>query len=195
MAASNNNLLKEHEKWLRVATLIDFAGRHLCHTVLHVKEQLSTDGAKLYQELEGLKSKICRFKDQQEVLCPSSGITDESKFDLTLYTSVIEKKFPNKYNSLLTDLRKFRNSEFHRGNKSLSDKEFNQLWNSTTHMLESHGFDLQLTGDLKTCDLSTDQQFKDIAMQIFFQGTTQKNIFNYLKVAKQIILKLLFLWL
>ena len=92
MAASNNNLLKEHEKWLRVATLIDFAGRHLCHTVLHVKEQLSTDGAKLYQELEGLKSKICRFKDQQEVLCPSSGITDESKFDLTLYTSVIEKK-------------------------------------------------------------------------------------------------------
>ena len=193
MAASNNNLLKEHEKWLRVATLIDFAGRHLCHTVLHVKEQLSTDGAKLYQELEGLKSKICRFKDQQEVLCPSSGITDESKFDLTLYTSVIEKKFPNKYNSLLTDLRKFRNSEFHRGNKSLSDKEFSQLWNSTTQMLESHGFDLQLTGDLKTCDLSTDQQFKDIAMHIFFQGTTQKNIFNYLKVTKQIILKLLFL--
>ena len=60
-------------------------------------------------------------------------------------------------------------------------------------MLESHGFDLHLAGDLKTCDLSTDQQFKDIAMHIFFQGTTQKNIFNYLKVAKQIIMKLLFL--
>ena len=191
MAAANNNLLKEHEKWLRVATLIDFAGRHLCHTVLHVKEQLSTDGAKLYQELEGLKSKICRFKDQQEVLCPSSGITDESKFDLTLYTSIIEKKFPNKYNSLLTDLRKSRNSEFHRGNKFLSDREFNQLWNNTAQMLESHGFDLQLIGDLKTCDLSTDQQFKDIAMHIFFQGMA--DFFKYLEVSVQIILKLSFL--
>ena len=186
MAAINTNLLKEYEKWLRVATLIDFAGRNLCHTVLHVKEQLSTDGAKLYQELEGLKSKICRFKDQQDILCPPSGITDESKFDLTLYTSIIEKQFPKKYNSLVTDLRKSRNSEFHRGNKSLSDKEFDQLWNDTTQMLESHGFDLQLVGNLKTCDLSTDQQFKDIAMHIFFEGMGETNFFEYLKVANKL---------
>ena len=153
MAAINTNLLKEYEKWLRVATLIDFAGRNLCHTVLHVTEQLSTDGVKLNQELEGLKSKICRFKDQQGILCPPSGIIDESKFDLTLYKSIIEKKSPKRYNSLVTDLSKSRNSEFHRGNKSLSDKEFDQLWNDTTQMLESHGFDLQLVGKLKTCDL------------------------------------------
>ena len=93
MAASNNNLFKEHEKWLRIATLIDFAGRNLCHTVLHTKEHLPTDGAKLCKELEGLKSKICRFKEQKEILCPPNGITDESKFDLTLYTSIIAKIF------------------------------------------------------------------------------------------------------
>ena len=43
MTTANNKLLKEHEKWLRVATLIDFAGRNLCHAVLHTKEHLPTD--------------------------------------------------------------------------------------------------------------------------------------------------------
>ena len=37
-------------------------------------------------------------------------------------------------------------------------------------MLEKHGFDIQLVGNLEKCDLSSDQQFKDIAMSIFFQG-------------------------
>ena len=174
MAAANNNLFKEHEKWLRVVTLIDFAGRHLCYTVLHTKEQLPTDGAKLYKELEGLKSKICRYEDQKETLCPSNGITDENKFDLTLYTSIIDKKFPKKYHSLVSDLRKSRNTEFHRGNKNLSDLEFNQLWNDTTQMLQKHGFDLQLIGNLRISDLSLDNQFKDIAMHIFIKGMVKR---------------------
>ena len=174
MAVTNNNLFKEYEKWLRVATLIDFAGRHLCHAVLHTKEHLPTDGAKLYKELEGFKSKICRYKDQQEILFPSNGITDENKFDLTLYTSIIDKKFPKKYDSLVTDLRNSRNTEFHRGNKKLSDLEFTQLWNDITQMLQKHGFDLQLVGSLRKCDLSLDNQFKDIAMHIFIKGIVKR---------------------
>ena len=43
MTTANNKLLKEHEKWLRVATLTDFAGRNMCHAVLHTKEHLPTD--------------------------------------------------------------------------------------------------------------------------------------------------------
>ena len=125
---------------------------------------LPTDGAELYKELEGFKSKICRYKNQQEILCPSNGITDENKFDVTLYTNIIEKKFPKRYDSLVTDLRNARNTQSHRGNKNLSDLEFNQLWNDTTQMLQKHGFDLQLVGSLRTCDLSSDNQFKDIAM-------------------------------
>ena len=108
MSAANNNLFKEYEKWLRVATLIDFAGKYLCRKVLHDQEQLPTEGAKLYQELVGLKNKICRFKDQYDTLCPPNGITDETKFDLTLYTSIIQQKFPNKYDSLVIDLRHAR---------------------------------------------------------------------------------------
>lgn len=183
MAAASDNLFKDYEKWLRVATLIDFGGRHLCHNVLHKKECLPTDGAKLYIEFKDLKSKICKFKDQEEILCPSNGVTDESKFDLTLYTSIIQVKFPNKYNSLLTDLRKSRNEEFHRGDKSLSDMEFNELWNNTKQMLESHGFDIKLIGKLKTCDLSTNQQFKDILNDIVFEGMTKK-LFKNLEVAR-----------
>ena len=172
MGAPNSNLLKEYEKWFRVATLIDYAGRNLCYQIIHVNENLPTDGAKLYQELISLKSKICRYQNQHQVLCPSSGITDERKFDLTLYTSIIENKFPNKYNRLVADLRQSRSDEFHRGNKSLSNKEFDQLWNNTTQMLESHGFDIQLVGDLKTCDLSSTQKFNDCIMHIL-QGMVE----------------------
>ena len=177
MAVANNNLFQDYEKWLRLATLIDFAGRHLCHTVLHAKEHLPTDGAELYKELEGFKSKICRYKDQQEILCPSNGITDENKFDVTLYTNITEKKFPKRYDSLVTDLRNARNTECHRGNKKLSDSEFNQLWNDTTQMLQKHGFDIQLVGSLRTCGLSSDNQFKDIAMNNFSTGI-EKDLFK-----------------
>ena len=192
MAAASDNLFKDYEKWLRVATLIDFGGRHLCYNVLHKKERLPTDGAKLFAELKDLKSKICRFKEQEEILCPSNGVTDESKFDLTIYTSIIQIKFANKYTSLLTDLRNSRNKEFHRGDKSLSDIEFNELWNNAKQMLQSHGFDIKLIGKLKTCDLSTNQQFKDILKGIIFEGMTKK-LFKYLELARKIILKLLFL--
>ena len=70
----------------------------------------------------------------------------------------------------MDDLRNARNHEFHRGNKFLSDQEFADLWKKTTKMLEKHGFEIQLVGDLEKCDLSSDQQFKDIAMSMFSQG-------------------------
>ena len=72
----------------------------------------------------------------------------------------------------MTDLRNSRNKEFHRGDKSLSVIEFNQLWNNTKQMLESHGFDIKLIGELKRCDLSTNQQFNDILKGIIFEGMT-----------------------
>lgn len=176
MATANSDLPEKYEKWLRIAILIDFAGRHLCYELLHKKEQLPTDGAKLYKELKDLKSKICRFKDQEEILCPSSEIIDESKFDLTLLLNVIDKKFPNKYVSFVTDLRRLRNIESHRGDKSLSNEEFDKKWNETIQILQNHGFNIKLVGDLKTCNLSP--QFKDIAMKILSQGIVEIVIYS-----------------
>ena len=57
---------------------------------------------------------------------PNTKITDHTKFDLTLLTSIIEKKFGDKYKSLVNDLMRARNREFHRGNKELSETEFEQ---------------------------------------------------------------------
>ena len=167
MAAAKDNLCQEYEKWFRLTTLIDFAGRHLCYDVLFKQEKLPTDGALLYTELESLKSKICRFQDQREIVFPSNRITDHNKFDLTLFTSIIENKFVNKYKTLVDDLRGVRNKEFHRGNKTLSDTEFDKLWNDITDMLENHGFDMKLVGDLNTSDPFSHPKFKDIAIMNF----------------------------
>ena len=166
MAAASITLSQEYEKWLRIMTLIDFAGRRLCRDVLFTKEKLPTDGALLYQELKDLKSTICRFQDQKEILCPANGITDHTKFDLTLLTSIIEKKFGKKYKSLVSDLRAARNEEFHRGDKKLSTTEFEQLWNNTTDMLTQYGFNISLVNELKCCDIFSQYQLQDIAISI-----------------------------
>ena len=166
MAAASITLSQEYEKWLRIMTLIDFAGRRLCQDVLFTQEKLPADGTLLYEELKDLKSAICRFPDQYEILCPANGITDHTKFDLTLLTSIINKKFGNKYKSLVNDLRDARNRECHRGNKILSAAEFEQLWNDTTDMLTQYGFDVSLVNELKGCDIFSQYQLQDIAISI-----------------------------
>lgn len=166
MAAAKSTFSQEYEKWVRVITLIDFAGRRLCRDVLFNQEKLPTDGALLYEELKGLKSAICRFQDQADILCPTNGITDHTKFDVTLLTSIIDQKFGDRYKSLVSDLRNARNRECHRGDKKLSVTEFEQLWNDTTDMLKKYGFDLSLVNDLKWCDIFSQYQLQDIAISI-----------------------------
>ena len=160
LAAKMNNLRLEYEKWLRVAILTDFGGRQLCHDVLFNKEQLPTDGKLLWKELDGLKF---QYKDQREIVCPSSGSTDYTKFDVTLYTSIIQKKFDKKYDTLVTDLRKARNGIFHKGKKEVSNNEFEWLWKNTSDMLQKHGFDPQLIANLKVCDIFSQDPAKEIA--------------------------------
>ena len=180
MAVAKDNPCQEYEKWVRLTTLIDFAGRHLCYDVLFKTEKLPTDGALLYAELESLKSKICRYPDQCEIVFPSSKITDHNEFDLTLFTSIIANKFGDKYKKLVDDLRHVRNKEFHRGNKkTLSDTEFNKLWNDITNMLESHGFDMKLVIDLKSADLLSHQKFEHLA-KLNFSGSIDGT--KYLKL-------------
>ena len=166
MAVAMDNISQEYENWLRLTILVDFSGRNLCYNVLFVKEQLPTDGKLLYKELETLR---CQYEDQREILCPSSGITNCDKFDVTLYTRIIKGKFGNKYDSLVNDLRDARNKLFHTGKKEIHDKEFNMLWKDTTDMLQKHNFDFELVDGLKTLDIFSHKQFRSIAM-FFHQG-------------------------
>ena len=160
MAVAMDNLSQEYENWLRLTILVDWVGRKLFHNVLFVQEQLPTAGKLLYKELE---TERCQYEDQHKIICPSSGITNCDKFDVTLYARVIKGKFGNKYDSLVNDLRAARNKLFHFGKKEIPDKEFNQLWKETTDMLQKHNCDLALVDGLKTSDIFSHKQFRSIA--------------------------------
>ena len=165
--ATAKDISQEYENWFRLMTLVDFAGRSLCRDVLFNKENLSEDEVELFKILEPLKSRICRFQDQKETLCPSTGKTDHSKFDVTLFTSIITVKYGNKYKLLVDDLRKARNELSHKGDKSISDFHFNQLWNDTSQMLVKYGFDPILVDELKEFDRVSLQKLSDILSEKF----------------------------
>ena len=171
MATANDKISEQYKNWLRLMTLTDFGGNHLCRDVLFKRENLPTDGTLLFKILEPLKPQM-QFQDQRNTLCPSTGTTDCDEFDLTLFTSVIAKLFKDRYKSLVQDLRGARNTEFHRGNKRISDNKFKLLWYKTMRMLEKHGFDTQLVVDLEVCDLFSHEQFKNTAISI--QGSTDR---------------------
>ena len=170
-ATAMDSLRKEYANWLRIFVLNDFGGRRLCHNVLFDKENLPKDGTLLYRELEYLKSENL-FPEQREKLFPPDGITDYTTFDVILLTRIIKSKYGNTYQSLVDDLRQARNKECHRGSKELSDNEFNQLWDEITDMLKKHGFDIQLVGDLKTCDIFANQLYRNTAISI--QGSLDR---------------------
>ena len=128
-----------NERWLRLVTLIDYAGLKLCKDVLHRKEGLPDDGAQLYCRLKDFKNKM-QFKSQKEILSPTNGIIDESKFDITLYTKLIEVMFKPKYDLLIKDLRENRNVLCHMANKDISESEFEKKWKHVCEILERHDF-------------------------------------------------------
>ena len=131
----------------------------------------------LFKVLEPLKSRICCFQVQKEILCPSTGKTDQSKFDVTLFTSIIDVKYGNKYRLLVNDLKKARNELFHEGDKSISDFHFNQLWNDTSQMLVKHGFDPILVDDLKEFNRVSLQKFSDIVSEKFKDIPSNNSLF------------------
>ena len=174
MATAKDKIIKEYENWLRLITLINFGGQHLCRDVLFQRENLPTDGTLLFKILEPLKSKI-KFQDQREIICPDTKKTDCSKFDLTLFTNVIANLFKDKYKSLVKDLRDARNTEFHRGNKQLSDNEFKLLWCKTSLMLQGHGLDFQLIKDLEKGNLFSNTKYDHIVKSV--EGSIYRFLF------------------
>ena len=154
------DIYQNSERWLRLVTLIDHAGMHLCEEVLHTQEGLPYDGKQLYCRLKIYKDKM-RFKDQKEILYPSNGITDETKFDIALYTSLIQVMFGSKYDALIKDLRDKRNELHHMANKNMSQSDFDKHWHSTWFMLKGHGFN-KVVADLKTGNLLSNRNLEKI---------------------------------
>ena len=123
-----DNLSKNYQSWLRLVTLIDHAGKKICYDIFHIKEGLPTDGNLLYNFLKNNKQQMNQTRSQLVILYPQNQITDESKFDLTLYTRIIYGLYGRRYTDFLDDIRDLRNTEFLRGRSKISDAEFQNLW-------------------------------------------------------------------
>ena len=126
-------LYKTSDKWLRLVTLIDFAGAKLCNHVLHTKEGLPSDCKELYQWLKKYQNDMDNY--QKKVLCPSNRETDESKFDIWPYGKLIKAIFNDKYGAVAGDLRIARNDLHHTIVKDLSKLDFEKNLKSICEML------------------------------------------------------------
>lgn len=159
---------KDYENWLRVVGLIDIAGKRLCYEILHVKEQLPSDGGQLYCKLECHKNNL-HYQCYEEILCPPNKVIDEKKFDLLIYTTIIYYMFGDKYDKLLDDVGDMRDDIFHMEHESICKADFEQLWNNVCCMLQKHEFhDMELLKTLKTCDPFSAEQGKGILEFISF---------------------------
>ena len=126
---------------------------------MHDREGLPTDGAQLHCRLLKFQNEM-QFDDQKELLCPSDKNTDESKFDITMYTKLIQVMFKEKYNIFISDLRRKRILLYHMKNKDISESNFEKEWNNACFMLKGHGFD-ENVHDLKNGNLlSVEKQIK-----------------------------------
>ena len=154
-----DSLSKNYQNWLRLVTLIDRAGNKIWYDILHIKEGLRTDGNLLYNFLKNDKQHINPTRGQLVILYPQNQITDESKFDLTLYTRIIHGLYGYRYKEFFDDIRDLRNTEFHRGRTKISDAEFQNLWSRASSLLRKHNFDMSSIAGLKYCKFSRPQQY------------------------------------
>ena len=159
MASYVDSLWKCYEKWLRLMTLIDHAGKKICHDLLFITERLPEDGKLLYKILKDNEFYIKPNREQGLFLYPDNHCTDKSKFDITLYTRIIQGLYGNKYVYYLNNLRKLRNKLFHTGSTNLTQADFETLWRDASNTLESYNFDMNSVAGLKDCEFSLPHEY------------------------------------
>ena len=178
MDSSVDSLSKSYQNWLRLMTLIDHAGKKICYDILHIKERLPTDGKSLYNILENFIQYINPTRDQYFILCPQNQITDESRFDLTLYTRIIHGLYRYKYKEFLDDIRNLRNTEFHRGRTKISEIEFQNLWCRASTVFKKHNFDMVSVAGLRDCEFSRPQEYGKPLLNCI-EGIIQGNVESF----------------
>ena len=158
----------QSENWNRIVTLIQYGGTEACKYVLHTREKLPLNGADLYNALQRKKADFDKLlkkkaikKEQYENIFPANGITDISKWDITLFTLVINTMFgKQKYKVLVDELRAIRNQEFHRGNSKIAEADFEKKWKELKQLFSEYGVDKNVIDGLKTCALDKLSQYR-----------------------------------
>ena len=92
MAAAKNSLSQEYRNWVWVFVPVDYVGRKVCPDVLFKSKDWLTAGMQLCKRLEPEQSRMCLFKNQRKILCPSIGI-NYNAFYMTLFTRILEVIF------------------------------------------------------------------------------------------------------
>ena len=113
----------EYRNWLRLFTSIDNAGRTFCQNILYEKEKVPNDGKEFYCILQNYKNQM-HFQIHKEILCPSDQFIDDSKFDLMIYTAVIQMMYGDRYKVVVQDLRVLRNQSYHITKKIIKRRGF-----------------------------------------------------------------------
>ena len=158
--------------WIWLIAFFDNAGKVLCQNILHKKENVPVDGKEFYSMLQNYQKQM-HFQIHKEMLCPSDQFIDESKFDLLIYTAVIQIMYGDRYKNVIQDLRNLRNQLYHMRKKSLSPKELENWWSCACNMFLKHGLeddDIQFLNDIKTWKLSSAKECKGILKFLLFQN-------------------------
>ena len=87
-----DKLTEECGNWLRYITFIDKGGSTLCQKILHKTENVPVDGKVFYSMLQEYQKQM-DIPHYRGILCPSNQLTDESKFDILVYTHVIQMMY------------------------------------------------------------------------------------------------------
>ena len=159
-----HKLAEEYRNWLRLFTFIDNAGRTMCQNILHEKENVPIDGKEFYSILQNYQKQM-HFQIHKEILCPSDQFIDDSKFDLMIYTTVIQMMYGDKYKDVVQDLRIMRNQLGHMAKKSLSTEDFEKLWSRACSVFHKHGLkddDIKFLNDIKTWEQFSAEECKGI---------------------------------
>ena len=176
MASPVNSLWKCYEKWLRLMTLIDHAGKKICHDLLFITERLPEDEKLLYSFLKNNEFDIKPNRDQRSILYPHNHCTDKSKFDISLYIRIIQGLCGSKYEKYLDNLRKLRNRLFHAGCTNFTEADFKMLWSDASNILKWYNFDMSSVAGLKDCEFSLPQEYgKPLldCIQALFKGNLE----------------------
>ena len=174
-------LCKRYEKWLRLLILVHHAGTKICHRLLHTERRLPNDGEELYKFLRINEERIKPDKCQRCILYPPDQNTDESNFDITLYTKIIKGLYGRKYDALVGDLRKLRNNIWHKGDPELTEEEFENLWEEASKTLTFHHFDMNSVAGLKECESSRLQEHEKLflnCIEVFLQDNKKSSVFS-----------------
>ena len=183
MAESVKEILSIYERWIRLMTLIHYAGLIVCRQILHnpIRNGLSKDKKKLFSALQqeysrtnGSNKAWKLFPDQKQLLIPHDGETESDRFDISLIINVIYRfkchKAETGLNGLLDKLKTFRNKWFHGGNPDLDLIPFRKEWKLIMQLFMDFSkvpfieLSISVLAELEFCPLHASNHFETYSL-------------------------------